>query len=145
MGYASVVVGTDGSTTAEQAVRTAAVLAGAAPLVVVTAFGPGPDGGPAVPAPERSDDRGDERGAAEELAERGRAVAEAAGAAQVESRAAEGKPADVLVGLAAERGADLIVVGSLGMTGPSRFTLGGVANDVTHRAPCDVLVVHTAG
>ena len=69
MGYASVVVGTDGSTTAEQAVRTAAELAGAAPLVVVTAFGPGPDGGPAVPAPERSDDRGDERGAAEELAE----------------------------------------------------------------------------
>ena len=136
MAYASVVVGTDGSTTAEQAVRTAAELAGAAPLVVVTAFGAPASGGPAAPVLA-------ERDAAEVLAERGRAVAEAAGAATVEARAAQGKPADVLVGLAVERGADLIVVGSLGMTGPSRFSLGGVANDVTHAAPCDVLVVHT--
>jgi nucleotide-binding universal stress UspA family protein len=29
------------------------------------------------------------------------------------------------------------------MTGIARFTLGSVANDVTHHAPCDVLVVHT--
>jgi nucleotide-binding universal stress UspA family protein len=130
--YASVVVGTDGSSTAEQAVRMAAELAGPSPLLVVTAFGGAPD-------------EGGERVVAEELAARGRAVAEAAGAEDVESRAAAGAPPDVLLGLAAERAADLIVVGSLGMTGPSRFTLGGVANDVTHAAPCDVLVVHTAG
>ena len=141
MAYASVVVGTDGSTTAEQAVRMAAELAGSSPLLVVTAFGGARRGGPPATAP----DGGGERVVAEELAARGRGVAEAAGAAQVESRAAAGEPADVLLGLAAERAADLIVVGSLGMTGPSRFTLGGVANDVTHAAPCDVLVVHTGG
>ena len=141
MRYASVVVGTDGSTTAEQAVRMAAELAGPSPLLVVTAFGGAPDGRPPGAAPG---DEG-ERVVAEELAARGRAVAEAAGAEDVESRAAAGAPPDVLLGLAAERAADLIVVGSLGMTGPSRFTLGGVANDVTHAAPCDVLVVHTGG
>ena len=141
MAYASVVVGTDGSTTAEQAVRMAAEIAGSSPLLVVTAFGGARRGGPPATAP----DGGGERVVAEELAARGRGVAEAAGAAQVESRAAAGEPADVLLGLAAERAADLIVVGSLGMTGPSRFTLGGVANDVTHAAPCDVLVVHTGG
>ena len=141
MAYASVVVGTDGSGTAEQAVRMAAELAGPSPLLVVTAFGGARRVGPPTAA---ADDDG-ERVMAEELAARGRTVAEAAGAARVESRAAPGEPADVLLGLAAERAADLIVVGSLGMTGPSRFTLGGVANDVTHAAPCDVLVVHTGG
>ena len=41
--------------------------------------------------------------------------------------------------------ADLITVGSVGLTGPSRFLLGSVATAVLHHAPCDVLVVHTTG
>jgi nucleotide-binding universal stress UspA family protein len=39
----------------------------------------------------------------------------------------------------------VIVVGSKGLTGASRFVLGSVASAVSHHAPCDVLIVQTAG
>ena len=52
----------------------------------------------------------------------------------------EGDPADVLVRLAEECGADLLVVGSKGM---QRRVLGSVPNTVTHHAGCSVLVVKT--
>jgi nucleotide-binding universal stress UspA family protein len=52
----------------------------------------------------------------------------------------EGDPGDVLVRLAEECGADLIVVGSKGM---NRRVLGSVPNTVTHKARCSVLVVKT--
>ena len=52
----------------------------------------------------------------------------------------EGDPGDVLVRLAEECGADLMVVGSKGM---QRRILGSVPNTVTHKAPCSVLVVKT--
>ena len=52
----------------------------------------------------------------------------------------EGDPADVLVRLATECGADLLVIGNRGM---HRRVLGSVPNAVTHKAPCSVLVVKT--
>ncbi len=52
----------------------------------------------------------------------------------------EGDPGDVLVRLAEECGADLIVVGSKGM---QRRILGSVPNTVTHTAGCSVLIVKT--
>jgi nucleotide-binding universal stress UspA family protein len=52
----------------------------------------------------------------------------------------EGDPGDVLVRLAQECGADLLVVGSKGM---QRRVLGSVPNTVTHKAGCAVLVVKT--
>jgi nucleotide-binding universal stress UspA family protein len=52
----------------------------------------------------------------------------------------EGEPGDVLVRLAEECGADLLVVGSKGM---QRRVLGSVPNTVTHKAGCSVLVVKT--
>ena len=42
--------------------------------------------------------------------------------------------------LAAECGADLLVIGNKGM---HRRVLASVPNTVTHRAPCSVLVVKT--
>lgn len=36
---------------------------------------------------------------------------------------------------------DLVVIGSHGRTGVSRTILGSVANDVTHKAKCPVMVV----
>jgi nucleotide-binding universal stress UspA family protein len=51
-----------------------------------------------------------------------------------------GDPADVLVRLAEETDADLLVVGNKGM---QRRVLGSVPNTVTHRAPCSVLIVKT--
>jgi nucleotide-binding universal stress UspA family protein len=52
----------------------------------------------------------------------------------------EGHAADVLVRLAEECKADVLVVGSKGM---ERRVLGSVPNAVTHKAPCSVLVVKT--
>jgi nucleotide-binding universal stress UspA family protein len=80
---------------------------------------------------------------AEDLAKRGRETAKAAGLTDVVVATDEGPPGDVLLGIAEDHGADLVVVGSKGMTGASRFVLGSVANTVSHHAPCDVLVVHT--
>jgi len=57
------------------------------------------------------------------------------------SLAAEGDPAEVLVRLAEECAADILVVGSKGM---ERRVLGSVPNTVTHKAGCSVLVVKTA-
>ena len=63
------------------------------------------------------------------------AQAEAAGVtAAVFAR--EGDPADAILDVAEERGADLIVVGNRGLTGAKRFLLGSVPNKVSHHAPC---------
>lgn len=53
-----------------------------------------------------------------------------------------GEPADALVEIAKEQGAQMIVVGNRGMAG-ARRVLGSVPNSVSHRAPCDVLIVTT--
>jgi nucleotide-binding universal stress UspA family protein len=53
---------------------------------------------------------------------------------------AEGSPADVLVRLAAECNADVLVVGNKGM---QRRVLGSVPNAVTDKADCSVLGVKT--
>jgi nucleotide-binding universal stress UspA family protein len=52
----------------------------------------------------------------------------------------EGDPADVLVRLANECSADILVIGNKGM---QRKLLGSVPNSVTHNADCSVLVVKT--
>lgn len=53
----------------------------------------------------------------------------------------EGDPAEVLIRLAEECGADLLVIGNRGM---HRRVLGSVPNTVTHKAPCSVYVVKTS-
>jgi nucleotide-binding universal stress UspA family protein len=56
------------------------------------------------------------------------------------SLVAVGDPADVLVRLAEQCDADILVVGNRGM---QRRVLGSVPNTVTHKAACSVLVVKT--
>jgi nucleotide-binding universal stress UspA family protein len=126
MAYRRIIVGTDGSSTARRAVDDAAALAAAvgADLVVVSAHGP----------------EGEQRARAD--AEDARALAAARGL-DADAVAVAGAPADVLVAEAARRRADLVVTGSKGMADASRFLLGSVANEVTHAARCDVLIVHT--
>ncbi|MGZ4139556.1 MAG: universal stress protein [Actinomycetota bacterium] len=55
----------------------------------------------------------------------------------------EGDPADKILEAAENHGVDLIVVGNKGMTGAKRFLLGSVPNQVSHHAPCNVLIVKT--
>ena len=148
MGYRSIIVGTDGSETAERAVRQAAGLAAdeGARLVVVSAYQPSGDRPPSseverVPAGLRYTLT--DRVQTEELAERGRAIAKEGGVEKVVVQALEGDPAHVLLEAASDFDADLIVVGSKGLTSHARFFLGSVASSVAHHAPCDVLVAHT--
>ena len=55
-----------------------------------------------------------------------------------------GDPAAAIVGTAREQGFDLVVVGNKGMTGPRRhFTLGSVPNKVSHSLSCSLLIVRT--
>src|SRR5678815_2257626 len=49
-----------------------------------------------------------------------------------------GKPAQEILGLAKEVGADLIIMGSKGLTGVERFVLGSVAEKVAREAGCTV-------
>jgi nucleotide-binding universal stress UspA family protein len=52
-----------------------------------------------------------------------------------------GKPADEILQLAAEIGADLIMLGSHGFTGLERLLLGSTAERVVREAKCPVIVV----
>jgi nucleotide-binding universal stress UspA family protein len=49
--------------------------------------------------------------------------------------------ANVIVKVAQEESADLIVLGSRGLNGIEAFLLGSVSERVAHRAPCSVLIV----
>jgi ubiquinone biosynthesis protein len=58
--------------------------------------------------------------------------------------AAQGNdPARVMVELAKEEKVDVIVVGSVGMSGRKEFLLENVPNRVSHNAPCTVVIVQT--
>ena len=114
--YEKIVAGTDLSETARVATDRAAVLSErlGADLILVHA---GRDPGPEL-------DR----------------LAEGYGATKVVEA---GPAAEVLVNVAEEKGADLLVVGSVGMSGARRFMLGNVPNKVSHHAPTDLLIVKT--
>jgi nucleotide-binding universal stress UspA family protein len=58
------------------------------------------------------------------------------------THALSGDPAEVLVRVAEDTGADLLVVGNKGAQGARRL-LGSVASTVLAKAPCAVMVVHT--
>jgi nucleotide-binding universal stress UspA family protein len=146
--FKSIVVGTDGSDTANQAVRQSIDLARAigAKLELVSAYEP-------VPAQRLREER---RDAPEDLQwaispqEDVDATLEAAAAlareadVTVDLYARQGDPADAILDVAEEQDADLIVVGNKGMTGAKRFLLGSVPNKVSHHAPCSVLIIRTS-
>ncbi len=144
MAYRAIVVGTDGSDSAARAVEQAIELASAdqARLVVVTAYehtGDAPDDR----IPEDVRWMVTDRNEAERHARHARELASAAGLTDVVVQSLDGEAAAMLLETAEDFGADLIVVGSVGLTGSTRFILGSVASTVLHHAPCDVLVAHT--
>jgi nucleotide-binding universal stress UspA family protein len=148
MTYRNVVVGTDGSETAELAVRHAADLAKAfgARLTVVTAFTPDQEeeSKRLQQAPEDVRWAITDATSADERARRARAMARELGVDDVVMRVDSGDPASLLIDAADDSGGDVIVVGSKGMTSAKRFVLGSVPNKISHHAPCDVVIVHTA-
>ena len=143
--YRHVLVGTDGSATASEAVRHAAGVAATfgAKLTVVTAYAPAgsPSGLDEVPDDLRWSVT--DSAVATERARDAKHLAVEAGAKDVATVVQEGDPAEVILDTAELRGADVIVVGSKGMTSPKRFLVGSVPNRISHHAPCDVIIVRT--
>ena len=142
-----IVVGTDGSETANEAVRQATDLAKAvgARIDLVSAFEPV---GNQRLREERQqvpedmswmvNEREDVNATLKEAEER----ISGAGV-QVETHARQGDPADAILDVAEEQNADLIIVGNKGMSGAKRFLLGSVPNKVSHHAPCSVMIIRT--
>jgi nucleotide-binding universal stress UspA family protein len=145
--FRTIVVGTDGSETASKAVGQAAELAAnvGSTLLIVSAFAPV---GPARLRDESSQAPEDVRWMVNPREDVDATLAAAAEVAheqgvEVALFARQGDPADAILDVAEEQGADLIVVGNKGMTGAKRFLLGSVPNKVSHHAPCSVLIVRT--
>ena len=141
--FSSIVVGTDGSDSADAAVRRAAELAKlcGAQLHIVTAYRPiaelvfNPEALPvdigSLVNPEKD--------AGEICDDAARKLGDGV---RTHTHACPGNAADALVEVAEREKADLIVVGNRGMKGKRRI-LGSVPNSVAHHAPCTVMIVST--
>lgn len=141
--YSNIVVGTDGSEPAWQAVTAAAELAklsGAAlhvvrgvprPVMIDAGLG---GGTVAIPSLDEAVDESQAHLVAQ---------CEALDHDRIETHVVESSGADAIIDVAETVGADLVVVGSRGMTGAKRFVLGSVPNAVSHHAPCSVMIVKT--
>ena len=142
--FSSIVVGTDGSPTANEAVQKAGELAKlcGATLHVVTAYRPiaelvfNPEALPvdigSLVNPEKD---------ATQICED--AAGKVSDGVKITTHACPGNAADALVEVAEREKADLIVVGDRGMKGKRRV-LGSVPNSVSHHAPCTVMIISTS-
>ena len=145
--FERILVGTDGSETAGEAVRQATELARAtgAKLDIVSAYEP-------VPASRLREEGGEIPGdVAYAIGPRedvnvileGASVPAREAGVEVNTHAREGDPAGAILDLAEELDVSVIVVGNKGMTGARRFLLGSVPNNISHHAPCSVYIART--
>jgi nucleotide-binding universal stress UspA family protein len=145
--FERIVVGTDGSETAAEAVKTAVELAKltGAKLEIVSAYEPVPQSRLRDESEGISGDVSHAVNPREDVQfvlDRAAAVAKQA-KVDVVTHPREGDPADAILDVAEENHADLVMVGNKGMTGARRFLLGSVPNKISHHAPCDVWIVKT--
>jgi nucleotide-binding universal stress UspA family protein len=134
---ASVVVGFDGSETAERALARAADLADADGRIVVVTARPTTPGSlltddPILDSPSPAEQRA--------LLRRSRVLL-GDGRARARFIAIDADPAEALISVARSEDAALIVVGQTGSGFVTRALLGSTAENVLRHAPCDVLVV----
>jgi nucleotide-binding universal stress UspA family protein len=122
-----ILVATDRSETAERAVAFAATMAERydAELVLLRVL--------------LSDD-GVLAEAARELAEHAQEIAGERGRSSV---VVAEDPAEAIIEAVRRERADVVVVGSVGMSGRREFLLRNVPNRVSHNAPCTVVIVQT--
>ena len=147
--YTTVLVGTDGSESSFRAVERAAIVArdAGATLLLATAYRP-------MTAREIQDAAAALGGEsykvagstpAEDVLRDAADRARTLGATNVDTLAVEGDPVDALVDLVTARKVDLLVVGNRGLNSLAGRLLGSVPANISHRAACDVLIVHTTG
>jgi nucleotide-binding universal stress UspA family protein len=164
-GYAKILVGTDGSPTAQRAVKMAATLAKelGAKLSIVTAYEPPTEHELEQARKASSGDMASMWSAsktqrdtppefqwriagasqAEDVLERAEDCAVEVGYEGADVRTVEGPPAETLLSIAEDEDFDLIAVGSVGMAGAKRFMLGNVPHRLSHHTPVDILILHT--
>lgn len=123
--YRRIVVGTDGSPTASEAVRKAFDLGMMFEIHVSVIYVAG-----------------------DELV--GSIVLERAAASKPDwvpfsTQIVRGKPADMLIETAEEEDGDLMIVGNKGIVGSRRYVMSSVPVDLAHRAPRDLLIAKTVG
>lgn len=148
--YRRVIVGTDGSSTATEAVRRAARYAGALgiPLLVACVYGrtrPGDLGPPSERAkmPGEAWMSVDYRAATDIAKAAATEALRVAPDLEVDTATPEGNPAEELLALVEGVPGTLLAVGSQGMDTSARFLLGGVPHKVSHHAVGDLLIVRT--
>lgn len=135
-----IAVGTDRSGTATSAVELAAELASryGAELHVIQVLLP-------EHLPETEAGQAEAMRASRAVGELRQTVGKLAGPRGHAQVIVDADPAMAIVRAAEEVGADLLVVGNVGMAGRREFLLGNVPNRVSHNARCSVLIVNTAG
>lgn len=145
--YRTILVGTDGSATSFRAVDKAARLAAdtGATLVLACAYHPMPERERQSAADRLGDLAYKVQGStpADDALRAARDRAVAAGARDIDGIAVQGDAVDVLTKVAKERSADLLVVGNRGLGSLAGRILGSVPASLSHRSPCDILIVHT--
>jgi nucleotide-binding universal stress UspA family protein len=147
--YSTVLVGTDGSDSSFRAVDRAALIArdAGATLLLACAYRPMS----AREVQDAQDALGGESykvsgsTPAEDVLRDAADRAKGLGATDVDIIAVEGDPVDELIELVKVRGVDLLVVGNRGLNSLAGRLLGSVPANISHRAACDVLIVHTTG
>jgi nucleotide-binding universal stress UspA family protein len=137
----SIVVGTDGSPSADLAVARAAEIAKAtgSQVHLVTAYPDVPSYRETITSSAKVEPI-ELRQVAENVLSRKARPLEDDGI-EVTHHAREGDPAEVLIDVAQSVGADLIVVGARGLSGLQRFLLGSVSSKLSHHSPISVMVV----
>jgi nucleotide-binding universal stress UspA family protein len=130
-----ILVAYDGSEGAKRALDQAAKLANGNQVTVVSVAEELPQFGraPALVVPEEHEER------LRELSEAVTVLQEKGVTLHAVER--RGDPATLIVDEAEKEHADLIVMGTRGLTASKRWMLGSVSTKVLHHAPCDVLVV----
>jgi nucleotide-binding universal stress UspA family protein len=131
----TIVVGYDGSDAARRGLARVGQLVGGHLSVVIVAVAPD------VRSPGLGAELSGRSVDTRLLLEEARVLLGARDGLAIETRAAVGDPAAVLVDVAREMGAELVIVGRRGGDFVSRTLLGSVAQRVAQSSPCDVLVV----
>jgi nucleotide-binding universal stress UspA family protein len=142
--FETIAVGTDGTTTADEAVDVALDVAErfGARLLIFSVYTPVSDKQLAAEREQLPEEMQWRVHAAAQVDAVLRRALERARARGLESEAVarEGEPASVLCELAAEYEADLLVIGNKGM---ERRVFGSVPRSVCQQAPCSVVVAKT--
>jgi nucleotide-binding universal stress UspA family protein len=145
--YQRILVGTDGSESSFRAVRRAAAVAAdvGAALLIVSAYTVMTERDRKRAADALGEESYKVMGStpADDILREAADLARTEGAKQVDTVCQSGDPVDVLVEVIETHQVDLCVVGNRGLNSLAGRLLGSVPANISHRASCDVLIVHT--